>query len=111
MIKKVTSEEVVNVLRDIATGKYKPQLLSRVYAWDLVITGIVKVEAGGYSLEILIDEGTWDSTDRVTAPDGRTGEFKDWVFEKQELNHPDDVLALEDINLMNQVILIIRNLR
>lgn len=74
---RVTHEEVVELLKLIVDSPDLLKLVDR--SWDEVFAGEVEFRFCGWEITLFNDCDGLDYVDSVRAPDGRFGEFDDWV--------------------------------
>lgn len=95
--KKVTWQEVRQLLREVGEGKLKPILANKTQTWDTVYAGEVHFKVGGWKVVVFNDCDDFDYVDNVTAPDGRRGVCGDWICSECDTNvYPNIQLMFED---------------
>jgi hypothetical protein len=101
----LTSDEALNLLRDIASGGAEPVLRDPYQSWD---NQTVELVIGGWKMSAFTDATRSRHVDKLTSPDGRVGDFKSWRSDAEYSQQPEDRLDREDdgaVNRMFQAIL------
>lgn len=96
----ISRKEAVEFMRSIAIGKEPIKAVG--CAWDDWIGNIEFVTESGWRIVFFNDVGELDYLDSITAPDGRTGSFGDWVpadGEAGTTNPLDDLSGDEELQL------------
>lgn len=71
----ITSQEAMQLLRDIETGAVT---LTPLDDWWEVFAGNVRyTTSNGWTIIVFNDCNDWDYVDTLTAPDGRSAEYED----------------------------------
>ena len=93
-IHKLAPVEVAKILRRVGDGEIIPKLVGD--SWDTVYCGDVEYLVDGWKITIFNDCNSWDYIDSAESPDGRRGEFEDWVHDPEsdgpEWHQPDALL-------------------
>jgi len=104
----VTSDEALNLLRQVASGRIVPRLKNPYQHWN---DQTVELTAGGWKMTVFTDETRWSHLDSVTSPDGRRGESRNWHSDAEFSQQPEDRLYREDSDAVHRMFLAIRNAR
>jgi len=96
MSDKITSTEVMELLRKVGNGEIVPRLKNPIQTWEYVFCGEVTYILDRWEIEIFNDCGDFDYIHCVRSPDGRYGEFEDWFGPDHEWEQPDDKLYFAD---------------
>lgn len=90
---RVTRDEIVALLRQILAQPHALKLAGR--SWDDIFAGEVEFTFCGWNLSIFNDCDGLDYVDEARAPDGRVGDFDDWVLPDSLISPLDDLSSDE----------------
>lgn len=99
----LTALEAAGILYAVGMGFVKPKLIGD-QNWRDTYAGDVEYEVAGWKITIFNDCDSWDYISRVEAPDGRWGEYAEWMplsgvyGIEYDLPHEPDAI----VGLMNQ---------
>jgi len=96
----VTSDEVLSLLRSVASGQSVPRMKNLYQYWT---DEMVEVLVDGWKLVLFTDNTRSRHLDSVTSSDGRRGGFDDWRSEGQFSQQPEDRLYREDNNAVERM--------
>jgi hypothetical protein len=74
----IKDEEIANILRRVASGESKPQLINPSHSWGETYAGNVGFLVEGWKIVVFNDCDSWDYIDSVVSPDGRTWDYSQW---------------------------------
>ena len=95
----VPGEEVAELFRRVIRRELKMVCIGA--SWKDIYAGNVRVRIGGYDQVIFNDCDELDYVDRVTAPDGREGDFDEWFNTDTE---PVQLLTDQEISRMESLL-------
>ena len=96
----VTSDEALLLLRRVASGQIVPERKNASEPWS---NSTVELVVDGWTIVIFTDNSRQNYVDRITSPDGRWGEFKDWRSDAEFSQQPEDRLYREDSNAVHRM--------
>jgi hypothetical protein len=73
---RISVSEVTHLLRGIANGSIKPRVMPPYRTWKDVHHTIGRFEAAGWTVNAFKRGDGMKYVDRITAPDGRTGDYE-----------------------------------
>ena len=91
----IPEEEIAELFRKAIRGETK--VVAVGFSWNSAGCGNARVRIDGYDLVIFNDCQELDYVDSVTAPDGRTGDFDDWLNGPVAFLNPDEQELMERI--------------
>jgi len=96
----VTSDEALLLLRRVASGQIVPKRKDASEPWT---NPTIQLVVDGWTVVIFTDNSRRNCVDKITAPDGRWGEFKDWRSDAEFSQQPEDRLYREDSNALHRM--------
>jgi len=97
--RKLPREEVLALLRCIATGQTQVRLKDSRFPFHSGYCNHIWFLAEQYTIVVFNDCGAWDYIEAVEAEDGRDAEFDDWG-----LANPESLLEHESPRLYQQLV-------
>jgi hypothetical protein len=97
---RVTSDEVLGLLRSVASGQSIPRMKNLYQYWT---DDMVEVLVDGWKLVLFTDNTRSRHLDSVISSDGRRGGFDDWRSDMQFSQQPEDHLYREDNNAVERM--------
>jgi hypothetical protein len=97
---KVTSDEALGLLRNVALGRSVPRLRNPFQFWT---DSTVEILVDGWRLVVFTDSTRSRHVDSVASPDGRGGRFENWVSDVQFSQQPEDRLYREDSGAVDRM--------
>jgi hypothetical protein len=104
----VTSDEVLTLLRRVATGQVIPRLKGPYQFWT---DETVELLVDGWKVVVFTDDTRSHHLDSIAAPDGRQGEFTNWRSDVEFSQQPEDRLYREDSDAVNRMFQAFRSAR
>ena len=101
MSEKITSDDLLDLLRRVGESKTKPRLKDPDHGWSEYCDWVIFI-VDGWELEIFNDAGDWDYINYAVAPDGREGKVNDWV--KDFMDIPNERLLRESQELYDKMV-------
>ena len=94
--KKIEVHEIIDVLRNVISGKAE-FMFSAGYYWAGRMTTTVQIDTQGYEILFFVDAGELDYVEWAKAPDGREGDYDYWDSrEKFDCQGPLDLMPEEE---------------
>ena len=104
----VTSDEVLALLRRVASGQAVPGMIDPSETWD---DPTMKFVVDGWNIVVFTDGTRSRHVDSVASPDGRMGNFDDWRCDGEFSGQPEDRLYREDSGAVNRMFQAFRSAR